>query len=438
MTSRDLSLCLLVDHTTPELTPWLQTVDGLFDELIVVNMGCPAAHLEGLRGLDASIVYVPDTTDRAGAYQAATAQAQGRWILVLEPHEYISPALKTAIQTCVQQNQTSAASIQIQATDPQQGLVSHQAVRLFRADPSIVFVHPICADPTLSILTLLRQQNQALHKLDGNAIVRWHDTTAQTRYQEDRLQKLYAHTDAEPTDLQAWNMLLQIGHMTHDQDLLLTTAQRLEALITPETVAHFANSDWIGELLVSVADALYPQDREAMRAYLIFWEGHLDNQAALYLKLGEMFEAESDWAHAQAAFMRCMELRTHTPNIQLTTVRPLLALARLALAQQDNATALELLNLAITADPKDSEALFGLTSLGQQLGGQDALAAIVRAYTETYGETAEMQTALAETALQVGDMQNAIVYLEHAETMLPNGRAEQLLRQVRENQDIHA
>lgn len=432
MTLRNLSLCFLVDPETHDLASFLHNVDGVYDELIVVDLGCPETELDALKGLEASVLPWSEKTNRAGALAAALTQAQGRWIFLLEPHERLSPQLKAAVSDFLQLPEASAASIQIQATNPSGGLVSRYAVRLFKSHPSIVLAHALCADPTMSVLNLLNQQDRALQKLEGSAIVHASDSDRQTQYHQARLQELYACTDKTPTDLQAWNMLLQIGHMTQDLDLIRTTAQRLEALLTPEVTVDVAESYWLGDLLVGVADALYKTDPAALRDYLMFWSSHLRLQAPLFLKLGEMFEAESDFEQAQAAFMHCLELRAFTPNIQLTTVRPLLALTRLALAQNDPATALELLNLAIAADPKDSEALFGLTSLTQKLGGQEALGAIVEAYTEAHGDTAEMRTALAEAALQTGDTQSAMTQLEHAEMLMPGGRAQILLRQMRD------
>ena len=73
---------------------------------------------------------------------------------------------------------------------------------------------------------------------------------------------------------------------------------------------------------------------------------------------GELLERSGRLAEAAAAFKQALECRTPVVNQQLTGVRPLMGLVRVAIATGDLARARTFLQRALQLEPADPEAVF--------------------------------------------------------------------------------
>jgi Flp pilus assembly protein TadD len=111
-----------------------------------------------------------------------------------------------------------------------------------------------------------------------------------------------------------------------------------------------------------------------------------------------------------------------TNNLQLATVRPLLGLARLALARGDVAGALGRTEEALALAPGDPEALLAAVTLHRARGGSRAVEAFAAVHSVAHGSPPELHEAVGEGALLSGDLALALEALPHAAGKPPAGR----------------
>ena len=155
---------------------------------------------------------------------------------------------------------------------------------------------------------------------------------------------------------------------------------------------------WGGALLALVAGAAHRDDPEAALAVLDRWEPHLRPSAAFFLRQGELAELCGERERAAASFGRCLDLAEDTTDVQLATVRPLMALARLALTLPNGLErAWAFVDRALAFNHRDPEALLGAAVICRSAGGERMLAELERDYVGRYGETEELRAALAWT-----------------------------------------
>jgi tetratricopeptide (TPR) repeat protein len=178
-----------------------------------------------------------------------------------------------------------------------------------------------------------------------------------------------------------------------------------------------------GELIALCADGLFPaEDVAGALRFVNSWAGLVDPSASLFLRRGELRELAGEIAAAAADFARCRELAEVTPDLQLATVRPLMGLARLALATGDNDGAWRRVDMALSCGPRDAEALLLALLLCRSRGGDAAVQDFVTAHAASHGDSAELHEALGEAALVGGRARVAVAELRRAAGDPPLGR----------------
>jgi tetratricopeptide (TPR) repeat protein len=227
---------------------------------------------------------------------------------------------------------------------------------------------------------------------------------------------------AHPRDLYSHFKRLEQARFWGDRGLWWRAAGDAVAAVraAPERLAeaHFG-----GELVALVADGLHRgAPREAL-AFLDVWAGRVRPSAAFHLRRGELNEQLGRPEAAAVEFERCRALEGQTHNLQLATVRPLLGLARLALARGDVTSALERVEEALALAPRDPEALLAAVTLQRARGGSSAVAAFAAVHAVAHGDSDELHEAVGEGALLAGDLPLALEALVHAAGKPPSGRA---------------
>lgn len=424
---------MIVRNEAKMLPAFLSATQGLYDELVVVDTGSDDATLDLLKDAGAKVVHHSWQDDYAQARNAGLDAAGGEWILYLDADERPNADFITSVRHLCRQADVGAASLTLRhhLGDDQTSIT--YPLRLFRAETHARFSHPICEDIVGAVLGALDASGKRLARLQGEvehlgfAPEQMGEADKQAHVQE----RLRALVDAHPEDFYSWYKLLDQARFWGDIGALTDAAYEAEANLTARPDEQSFEAWYMGELLVLMAEGMYAGDDVQLLRFLLPWQARISPSAAYFLRRGELYESTGNLEEAQVDFLRCVDLRQMTPNTQLATVRPLLGLSRLSMLRGDNATALELVDVALTESPRDPEALLALTTLTRALGGAQTTARVVEAYIESHGDTTELRAALGEAALRAGDATGAIRELEQATTMAPGGRAKALLEQAR-------
>jgi tetratricopeptide (TPR) repeat protein len=402
----DVSLCLIVRDEEDMLPGFLEACAGLWDELVAVDGGSTDRTRELLLAAGARVIDRPWTGDFAAARNASLAAATGRWILVLDPDERPGPGFADELRALVGEPEVGAATLVMRNLFAHGHTRDVPLLRLFRRAPGLRYEHAIHEDAFASV--------QAMLRADGLELAALHTPVEHLGYLPERARArgkkerdgdaLRACIAADPDDLYGHFKLLELARFWSDPAMAKEVAPaaadalRRAGPLCPE-------APWGGELVVLLARALTEEVGDA----LAFADGLADlvePSAALHLARGEWLEELGELDDAADAFDACLEIG-EDPTAQLVVTRPLLGLARVALAQGELEEALEDVDAALATAPRDPEALLAALSLRT---GPDrkALAASLRAQ---HGATPELLRAEGEAALLAGDYADAIAPL---------------------------
>ena len=426
-----LSICMIVRNEATILPDFLYAAQGLYQELCVVDTGSTDGTQRLLRDAGAKVVEMAWEGDFAKARNASLRMATSEWILVLDADELVNQDFKESVAQLLQQPNAGAATIPIRnMLDNDRGVMSY-LMRLFRNDQAIQYTHSIHEDNTDSLFDYIKRTGRTIAAVAGVVehlgYVRERASSRNKQARDTGI--LQAALKKNPDDLYGWYKLMEQARFWDDSQMASEMAPlALEALQCADPAflqqAHFA-----GELLVMIAAGLYPEShkpallflypdspQEALD-FLAPWASRIKPSAAYFLRCGELRELIGGtpmWQAASQDFDACLGLRACTANRQLSTVRPLLGLSRVALASGEMDEALRFLRLALSEDPRDAEALLAMATLSHQAGGQQASSDVKAAYLQSYGDTAELHGAFGEAALRAGDTQAAVSELQLA------------------------
>jgi len=133
-----LSLCMIVRDEEQRLSGCLRSVDGLVDEVVVVDTGSADGTVELARSLGCRVLEHPWQDDFAAARNIALAEARGTFILVLDADEVLSCSEGFDLRQTLRQEGTALdfGLVRIITPDASGEQEEVWAIRLFRNDPS--------------------------------------------------------------------------------------------------------------------------------------------------------------------------------------------------------------------------------------------------------------------------------------------------------------
>lgn len=133
MTAPSLSLCMIAKNEQAVLPRCLDSVRGLADEVIVVDTGSTDATREIAARYGAKVVSFDfSTVDFAAARNYGLAQASGRWILVLDADERLTPASVPLIRERIAYGDRAGYYLERLNSQPgSSGATTDYVVRLF-------------------------------------------------------------------------------------------------------------------------------------------------------------------------------------------------------------------------------------------------------------------------------------------------------------------
>lgn len=282
-----ISLCMIARDEERFIGRALASVDGLADEMVVVDTGSTDRTVEIARSHGARVYEIPWPNDFSKARNRSIAHARGQWILVLDADEEFPPEHAQRLRALLEHLDAPCAAVQISqanvaSVDDRRILDSGRTVRIFRNRPEHRYMSPIheqivpnLQGPVLSTdifvwhYGFLQEVVQGKNKIERNV-----------RMLEEFLPTL------GPSDPFRYYVLMQIGRehqrMGRPEDAYRYYSQALEAsegeaagmpFIAALAVYHTENLLVLGRNEEALAFSLRSLDRFPWSADLWFFQG---------------------------------------------------------------------------------------------------------------------------------------------------------------------
>jgi tetratricopeptide (TPR) repeat protein len=198
-----LSLCMIVKDEAQNLPRCLQSVQGVVDEMIVVDTGSTDRTIAIALEHGAKIHELTWQNDFAAARNDALQWVQGDWVLVLDADEVLLPSCIAELKATLQSPELIAATLLRQEVGAQQtpySLVS----RLFRRHPQLYFERPYHESIDDSVITLIADEPcWKIGMLSSVAIAHegYRPEAIASRQKAERAAQIMGrYLDANPTD----------------------------------------------------------------------------------------------------------------------------------------------------------------------------------------------------------------------------------------------
>lgn len=137
-----LSLCMIVKNEEKFLEGCLKSVQGVVDEIILVDTGSTDKTLEIAKAFGAKQFLFPWTGDFSAARNEALSHATGEWILYLDADERLKSGQGKKLRHLLSHNNVKAYNVWIEgSTNLREGAVVQRNAypRIFRSHPSVRF-----------------------------------------------------------------------------------------------------------------------------------------------------------------------------------------------------------------------------------------------------------------------------------------------------------
>lgn len=159
----DLSLCMIVKNEEASLPQTLNSVKAIVDQMIVLDTGSTDRTVEVAKQLGAEVYHFPWGNDFAEARNASLKYVRGKWVLVLDADEVLTPEIIPHIQEAIKNENYLVINLirhEVGAAQCPYSLVS----RLFRNHPEVSFSRPYHAmvDDSVEQLLLLETHWQVV------------------------------------------------------------------------------------------------------------------------------------------------------------------------------------------------------------------------------------------------------------------------------------
>lgn len=203
-----LSLCMIVKDEEEALPQCLKSVQGVVDEMVVVDTGSTDRTVEVARQYGTRVYSFTWNHDFAAARNESLQYASGEWILVLDADEVLEPGMGLCLKQAIEQKDTLVVTLlRREVGNHPNSLIS----RVFRNRPDIRFsrpYHELIDDSVTDILN--REPHWQVVELPGVAIAHtgYETNTIARRRKQDRARTAMEHYLAtHPDDAYICNKL---------------------------------------------------------------------------------------------------------------------------------------------------------------------------------------------------------------------------------------
>ena len=152
-----ISACLIVKDEEAVLEKCLASLQGIVDEIVVVDTGSTDRTMEIARRFGAVEGYFEWIKDFSAARNHALSLATGEWALWIDADEQLDPSCLEEFETAVCRPHIGGFSIEIINYLDESGTITefvHSPTRLFRRIPGVQFSEPIHEQITPSLIAL--------------------------------------------------------------------------------------------------------------------------------------------------------------------------------------------------------------------------------------------------------------------------------------------
>jgi tetratricopeptide (TPR) repeat protein len=155
----DLSLCMIVKNEEASLPHCLRSVKDAVDEMVIVDTGSGDRTVELAQAFGARVYHFEWCNDFSIARNEALNYVQGKWVLVLDADEVLTPEIVPQLKQAIAVERNLVINLvrqEVGASQSPYSLVS----RLFRKHPEILFSRPYHAMIDDSVQVLVQREPQ--------------------------------------------------------------------------------------------------------------------------------------------------------------------------------------------------------------------------------------------------------------------------------------
>ena len=401
-----LSLAMIVANEASMVPGFLESIEGLWDELVVVDTGSSDGTVAAFEAAGAKVVHAAWTHDFSAARNVGLAHVTGEWVLVLDADERVTPEFKAQLRAAIARPELGALEVRFTTPLPYGHRAESSAIRAWRRDDTIRFRHPVREEVDVGARRYELIDAPVVHL----GAVR-HRAALQDQKRRDA-GILRAHLVAQPQDFFCWLKLLELARVHQDETLWREAAREATDCLELAGRSVLTSEAFGGALVALIAEGLFAPDSGAGLMYLESWSPHLQPSTEYRLRRGFFREHQSKREAAR---------EDYEASLSDDPVAPRLGLARLALARSDGAAALQLSRRALEAGPRNPEALLAVASLTRQLEGKAALELWGDAHQQLEPACPERDWAIGEASLASGDHKRAVGCFRRAAGVPPAG-----------------
>ncbi|MBL8956972.1 MAG: glycosyltransferase family 2 protein [Myxococcaceae bacterium] len=335
-------------------------------ELVVVDTGSTDATRELAKAAGARVFDFTWRDDFAAARNFALEQCTGDVVLVLDADERVSKELWAQLMALPAS--VGAATVLMRNVQAGGSVRDARLLRVFRRHPSIRYRYAIHEDVSESVRAYVSEHRLEVAQLGGviEHLGYTRDVMASKGKRERDQRLLEKHLEVEPTNLYSHFKLLELARFWADDVLSRRAAEAAHHVL--EHSGPIRHAPWAGELVVLVGSALWPKHPREQLAWLEAFSTRITPSAAWQLRRAELYELLGHFEASRSAFAACAGLKDQLGDLQLSTVRPRMGLARLAWAEGKLHEAFGWTRAALALAPEDQEALFAFGVLREKLG----------------------------------------------------------------------
>ncbi|HEY9900168.1 MAG TPA: tetratricopeptide repeat protein [Pantanalinema sp.] len=350
-----LSLCMIVKNEEKYLEGCLASVQGVADEIIVVDTGSTDGTLAIAERFGAKVIHFPWIGDFSAARNAGIEQATGDWILVLDADERLDEATKHHLKPLLREQNVIGYSLVIEnylGQDEVEGSQMALLFRVFQNRPDIRFegiIHEQ-AGPSAG-RTGLKSRNCEVKIVHYGYLRSCMDERDKNRRNYELLEKFREQDPENPYAYFQLGQTLKLMNRLEEAETNYARAlELLEERKAPTDLPYYPN------VYYNLGD-LSRRRKEFDRAL-----GYLEKGAKLFrdhvdtrFTIGLTYMDQERWEEAIPHFERCLELGNviHAGGIDPTIAlhKALNAIAVCHTKLGDNRKGLEYIERAIARHP---------------------------------------------------------------------------------------
>lgn len=426
MNAPKISLCVIVKDEERVLPRMLRSVQGVVDEIVVVDTGSTDGSVDVARSFGARVLHEEFADDFSAVRNVALAAATHPWILVLDADEVLVPGSGRILRAAAADDRLAGAYLRFE--NDLGGGRTHVCglMRFFRNDPSIRFEYVIHEQALPSIAAYARANGRRLTQLDQVRV--YHDgylaTRRDERNKDARNERLFRkQVERFPDHTYSWYKFGDfLRRFPQRRDEAVSMLERAEQLLVamPDAVARdLSFPAEVHALLALERDKLGRTDA-ALDTAIRGRERFGETPNLLYV-LGHLFTKTRRWHEAFVAYAR---LRSHDGKLAAIPPEPgvtgPIAMAGLGLALRGlkrPRAATRCLEHAVALDPARIQNQLLLGEVRAEQGEVAAAVVALRAGLALDPKRHPVRLRIARLLLSHGDAEGAehelLVGLEH-------------------------